>query len=225
MSRILVVTAVEVEARGLARHLSLGRADSGSQCRYGGSGVDVVCGGPRARWLNGFVPLARNASLVVSAGTCGALAPHLVEGALVIPRVVLSPDRRRHLVADNGGLMAMGTLLTVASVIETPEDKAQLWRETAALAVDMESSMIIEWAATMGVPAAVVRGVVDTAARGVPARVAETLDDEGRVRVGRAMRIVFAHPRTLSDMLTLRRGTGAALRSVATALRALVSSR
>lgn len=225
MSRILVVTAVQVEARGLARHLSLERVASGSECRYGGSGVDLVCGGPRARWLNGFVPLARNAALVVSAGTCGALAPHLDEGALVVPQVVLSPGGRRHVVVSRGGLTATGTLLTVASVVETPEGKAQLWRQTAALAVDMESSMIIEWAATMGVPAAVVRGVVDTAARGVPAALAEVLDDQGRVRVGRAVRTVFARPGALSEVLTLRRGTGAALRSVAAALRILTSSR
>ncbi|MGH7335427.1 MAG: hypothetical protein ACREKS_22330 [Candidatus Rokuibacteriota bacterium] len=225
MSRILVVTAVAVEARGLARCLGLARVVSCREHRYGGPGVDLVCGGPRGRRLSGLAPLARHAALVVSAGTCGALAPHLAEGDLVVPEVVLSPAGHRHAVPERRGLAATGTLLTVADVVQTPEGKARLWRQTAALAVDMESSMIIEWAATIGVPAAVVRGVADTAARGVPAAFAEALDEHGRVRVGRVMGIVIARPRAFSEALALRRGTSAALRSVAAALRVLTRSR
>lgn len=225
MSRVLVVTAVEVEARGLARHLGLERVSSCREHRYGGRGLDLVCGGPRAQGLSGLAPLARTAALVVSAGTCGALAPHLDEGDLVVPEVVLGPSGRRYVVPERAGLEPMGTLLTVADVVETPAGKARLWRQTAALAVDMESAMIVEWAATLGVPAAVVRGVADTAASGVPAAFARVLDEHGRVRVGRALRVVLARPRALSEALALRRGTAAALRSVAGALRVLAPSR
>ena len=224
MSRILVVTAVAVEARGLARHLGLGHSVSGRARRYGGPGVDLVCGGPRARGLNELTPLARGAALVVSAGTCGALAPHLDEGDLVVPQVVLSPVGRRHLVPTSGRLATTGTLLTVNAVVETREEKVRLWRQTAALAVDMESSMIIEWAATLGIPAAVVRGVADTAVRGVPALFAEALDEHGRVRMGHASRMLLVRPRVLAEALVLRRGTAAAIRSVATALRVLTTS-
>ncbi len=52
--------------------------------------------------------------------------------------------------------------------------------------------MIVEWAATVGLPAAVVRGVSDTAARGVPALFAEALDEHGRVRMGHASRMLLA---------------------------------
>jgi adenosylhomocysteine nucleosidase len=221
VSRILVVTAVAVEARGLARHLGLGSVVSGRMRRYSGPGVDLVCGGPRARRLSELAPLAHGAALVVSAGTCGALAPHLDEGDLVVPEVVLSPVGRRHLVPTNGRLAATGTLLTVDDVVETPEVKARLWRQTAALAVDMESSIIIEWAATVGIPAAVVRGVVDTAVRGIPSVFAEALDEHGRVRMGSATRMLLGRPRVLAEALTLRRGTAAAVRSVAAALRIL----
>lgn len=225
MIRILVVTAVAVEARGLARHLGLGRVRSPSAHRYGGPAIEVVCGGPQARALSGLAPLARDATLVVSAGVCGALAPHLGEGDLVVPEVVLSPGGRRHVVPAAAGLAATGTLLTVADVVETPEEKARLWRQTAALAVDMESSLIIEWAATVGVPAAVVRGIADTAARGVSSMFAAAVDEHGGVRVGRATRMILAQPRALAEALTLRRGTAAALRSVAAALRGLAPAR
>jgi adenosylhomocysteine nucleosidase len=215
---------VAVEARGLARHLGLERI-AAEYHGYGGLGLDIVCGGPRVAALGELAPLARSAALVVSAGVCGALAPHLAEGDLVVPAVVLSPAGRRHLVPATGALDVAGTLLTVADVVETAERKARLWRETAAVAVDMESSLIIEWAARVGVPAVVVRGVADTAARGVSSMLAETLDEHGRVHVGRAARTMLARPRALAEALTLRRGTAAALRSVATALRRLASAR
>ncbi len=221
MSRILVVTAVAVETRWLARQLGLELVGSGPERCYGGAGLDLACGGPRARRLSELAPLAGDAELIVSAGTCGALAPHLDEGDLVVPEVVLSPVGRRHVVPARGGLAARGTLLTVADVVETPEGKARLWRQTSAMAVDMESSMIIEWAATVGVPAVVVRGVVDPAARGVSSVFAEALDQHGRVRTGRAVRMILARPSVLAEALILRRGTAAALRSVAAALRVL----
>jgi adenosylhomocysteine nucleosidase len=222
VSRVLVVTGVAVEAQGLARHLRLERVVCGGERSYRGPGVDLVCGGPRARRLNELERLARDADLVVSAGTCGALAPHLNEGDLVVPEFVLSPGGRRHLVPRSGPLAATGILLTVTDVVETPEGKARLWRQTAALAVDMESSMIVEWAATIGVPATIVRGVADTAARGVPAVFAEMLDEHGRVRVGRAVQTVLGRPRALVEALALRRGTAVALGSVAAALRTLI---
>jgi hypothetical protein len=113
----------------------------------------------------------------------------------------------------------------VDDVVQTPDGKARLWQQTKALAVDMESSIIVAWADAIGVPAAVVRGVADTARRAVPAAFAELLDEHGRVRLGKALRTVCGRPGTLVDALTLRRGTMAALRSVAAALRLLTTSR
>ena len=45
------------------------------------------------------------------------------------------------------GLRRAGTLLTVDEVVATAELKARLWMETGALACDMESVPIVEWAA------------------------------------------------------------------------------
>jgi adenosylhomocysteine nucleosidase len=271
VSGLLVVTAVGVEARGLARLLGLirhrgaidlrdgshrgsaidlrdgprqggaadlrdgshqgGAADLRDGSRpssavdflYQGSGVVLACAGPRALRLPRLADLARSARLVVSAGTCGALAPHLVEGDLVVPETVLAPGGCGHGLPVPPGLSPAGTLLSVDRVVESAEGKARFWRETGALAVDMESAAVVQWATRLGLPAVVIRGVSDTAAHGVPAALADVVGVDGRVRLDRAVRALVAHPHILSRALALRRGTNAALRQVAGALRILAS--
>ena len=225
MKGILVATGVDVEARGLARHLGLERAPTSDHLHFRGSGVDLVCVGPGAGRLDGVTALARAASVMVSAGTCGALALHLARGDVVVPQAVLTPRGHRHPLPALVGLPQAGTLLTVEAVVATAVAKARLWRETAALAVDMESSIIVEWAAALGLPAVAVRGVVDTAVDGVSAALAGVVDGRGRTRMRRAAQVVLTRPGALPQALALHRGTAAALARVAAALRPLIAHR
>lgn len=219
MSRVLVVTAVDVEARALARHLGLTARPGRDLLDYRGRDVDVACVGPRALHLSRLADLARGASLVVAAGTCGALAPDLGAGALVVPEAVVTPAGERYVLPARPGLAQAGRLLTVDHVVETAEAKARLRRESAALAVDMESAVVVAWARALALPAIAVRAVSDGADRGVSPLLAGVVDDTGRTRVGRAMRIVLTRRGMLAEALALRRSTSAALRNVAGALR------
>ncbi len=110
------------------------------------------------------------------------------------------------------------SLLTVDEVVQTAADKARLWMETGALAVDMESAPIVEWAGAAGCRALVVRAVSDTAEQAVPADLAALVDPGGRVRAGQALRAALARPARLADAIALGRGADAALRTVAAAL-------
>lgn len=218
---LLVVTAIDVEARGLARHLGLFRVAGAAGLHYGGAGFDVACAGPRARHLGRLVDLARGAALVVSAGTCGALAPHLAEGDLVVPERVAAGPGTSLTLPEAPGLSQAGSLISVDEVLESAEAKARLAQATAALAVDMESAAIVAWAHALGVPAVVVRAVSESAGRGVPSILAGAVDDQGVTRLTRVARAMLSRPGTIAHALRLRRGTSAALRSVAAALRAL----
>jgi adenosylhomocysteine nucleosidase len=217
VSSILVLTAVEVEARGLARHLGLTAVTAGAWPHFRGGLLDVVCVGPRATRLAEPGDW-RPPSLVVSAGACGALAPDLGVGALVVPETVIGPDGVRRPAAPVPPLSRAGTLVTAGDVVHTAEDKARLWIETGALAVDMESAAILAWAAERGVPAAVVRAVSDPASAGVPRDLAALVGPGGRVNRGQALRAMLSRPAALADAISLGRGTGAALKTVAGAL-------
>src|SRR5207245_2710808 len=137
----------------------------------------------------------------------GLAPPGLAEGDLVVPETVVSPTGARYATAEVGSLRRAGTLVTVDEVVATPGAKARLWVETAALACDMESAAILEWARARGIPAVVIRAVSDTAVRGVPADLAAVVESDGRVRTMRAVRAVLARPRAFVDALTLRSGT------------------
>ena len=218
MTRVAVFTAVDLEARSLARLLGLARVTGCEWPHYRTGVLELVCVGPRARALDPRALRVAPSALVVSAGVCGALSPDLAEGDLVVPETVVGPAGARYATAEVAGLRRAGTLVTVDEVVATPVAKARLWVEAGALACDMESAVILEWARARGIPAAVIRAVSDTAARGVPADLAAVVEPDGRVRTMRAVRAVLARPRAFADALTLRNGTHAALRTVAHAL-------
>ncbi len=224
MTRLAVFTAVELEATTLARLLGLARAPGADWPHFSAGALELVCVGPRARFLDAratrLTPM-----LAISAGVCGALSPDLAEGALGVPEAVLGPAGERYPTAEVPGLARLGTLATVTDVVTTRAAKARLWMETAALACDMESAAILEWAQARGLPAAVIRGVSDTAARGVPEDLAAVVEPDGRVRTARAVRAVLARPRAVAAAMTLPRGTNAARKAVARELARLARAR
>ena len=224
MSRVLVVTAVDLEARGLARHLGLTRVAGREWPSYRGGALELICAGPRATHLDVRGAAAESASLVISAGVCGALSPDLAEGDLIVPEAVVA-GTRRVATAVLPELRRAGTLVTVEDIVATPEQKARLWVETGALACDMESAPILEWAAARGLRAAVVRGVSDRASRGVSADLAAVVEPDWRVRTTRAVRVVLSRPRAIPEAMMLMSGTNAALKSVAAALGRIARTR
>lgn len=218
MSRLLVLTAVDLEARSLARHLGLVPIAGGQWPRFSGGALEIVSIGIGAAHLTARLAHTDVPTLVVSAGVCGALAPELAIGALVVPEAVLGADGARQATAAVVGARRHGTLLSTDRLVEDAAAKARLWLQTGALAVDMESAAILDWAARRGLPGAVVRGVSDPAGRGVPADLARVVQDDGSVRPLRAVSAMLARPGALADAMALRAGTVAALKTVAATL-------
>jgi nucleoside phosphorylase len=221
VARLLVLTALDLEARQLARQLGLATAAGSGWPRFSGGVLEIVPIGVAATQLTQRLHALAPPSLVISAGACGALAPELKVGALVVPEAVLGPDGRRHATAPVAGARRSGVLLTTEHVVEDAAAKSRLWLQTGALAIDMESAAILAWAAARGVPGLVVRGVSDPAGRGVPADLARVVRDDGSMRPVRAVVTMLARPRALADAVALRAGVAAALRTVAVTLATL----
>ncbi|MGH7312671.1 MAG: hypothetical protein ACREJV_05820, partial [Candidatus Rokuibacteriota bacterium] len=194
MTHVLVLAAVEVEAHRLAHHLRLAPVAGASWPHYRSGAIEIIGVGLRAHLLAArSVDASLSApALVVSAGACGALDPQLGRGDLVVPETVVATTGVRHATDPLPELGGRGVLLTVAEVAQTAAAKARLWMETGALAVDMESAPIVEWARARRLRVAVVRAVSDTAEQAVPADVAALVDPGGRVRPGQALRAALA---------------------------------
>lgn len=197
MTRVGIVAALAREARALAPEMAAS-ADprdasihplADAMLTVSGMGWDAALSGARALVRSGATALA-------SVGTAGALAPGLKSGTIMLPEEVLEPGgtplpTHAHwwealaCVLPRGQVYA-GRLLTTRQPIGLRLDKAIAWRETAALAVDMESVAIAEVAAEARLPFIAVRVIVDTAAEDLPGSVLAA-STGGRVSIGRLL--------------------------------------
>jgi adenosylhomocysteine nucleosidase len=231
LGAILVLTAVELEARALARALRLPRLRSFSFPAFGDARFRLAPVGLAASVLSARFPALLEGlehPLVISAGVCGALDPAVSCGSLILPETVIGSRGERYAVAhhrhhvaalsDRGLRFATGTLATVAEVAATPAAKARLREATGAVAVDMESAPILRAAAEAGCPGLVLRGVSDDAGDSLSPELAALVTAEGRVRKARAAATVLRQPAILPKALRLQRATQGALATVADAL-------
>jgi adenosylhomocysteine nucleosidase len=112
-----------------------------------------------------------------------------------------------------------GRLLTSAKAVSTEADKALLFRQTRAEAVDMESLAIAEVARDRGLPFIAVRVIVDTASDTLPRAVTAAADNEGHLRIGRLLGALARTPGELPALIRLGQRYRAANRSLAAVAR------
>ncbi len=133
--------------------------------------------------------------LVVAAGFCGALRPHLRVGDIVCDTAV-------H---------------TVPQVLCTREEKQRWAQQTPALAVDLESAAVTEVCQRFGVPCRVIRSVSDTWKEAIPR---ELLDcwTEQRLRLRKFLRCVGRRPALVGEVVRLGWHSRRAARTLAAAV-------
>jgi len=232
VSGILILTAVDLEARALARHLELAALSSASGVVYGRGAVRVATIGLGALLLTERGARLRQGlerPLVVSAGVCAGLDPMLRAGDVILPGSVLGPSGELHNVtpdphrAARDHAASTGPLVTVEDIVSTPEDKAELFARTGAVAADMESVFILSWAAAAGCPCLVVRGVSDVADETLPRELPGLLTSDGRLDLGRALAFGVTRPSVVPRAIALGRATATALHAVGRVLGTLAA--
>jgi adenosylhomocysteine nucleosidase len=195
---------------------------SGALLAVSGMGGDMAA--PAARRL-----VEAGASALMSFGLAGGLDPTLDPGTVVLPSEVISrdgarfptsPEWRRQLslaVAEMTRVVS-GTLLTSLRPIDTAELKAAAFRETGAVAVDMESASVAEVAAAHDLPFMAVRVIVDGAADVLPQAVLAA-SHGGHLSVLRLVCGLAVAPRDIVGVIRLARRYRAATRSLSAVVR------
>jgi adenosylhomocysteine nucleosidase len=215
-----VVCALASEAR------HLGPVD-GTLVRV--SGMGMAAASRCARSL-----IDAGATALVSWGMAGGLDPALTPGTIFLPDTVIStaggaiatagPWRARLGAAVAAYQpLTRGRLLTSARAVGSLTDKATLFRDTGAAAVDMESSAVGEVAQFHQLPFLAVRVIVDSAADSLPRAVTDAADGEGHLRVWRLLGALARTPGDLGPLLRLANRYRAANRSLAAVARAGVA--
>jgi adenosylhomocysteine nucleosidase len=159
--------------------------------------------------------LDAGATALVSWGLAGGLDPQLPAGTICLPAIILDRDGRRFTTDQRWRervgaavavhrIVAAGTMLTHATVIHHVADKAAAFRESGAVAVDMESAGVASVAAKHQVPFIAVRVIVDTAHDELPAAMLAAGSGSGAgIKPLRLMRALLQRPRDLGALLKL----------------------
>ena len=92
------------------------------------------------------------------------------------------------------------------------DEKARLYRETGALAVDMESHVASRIAARRGLPFAALRIISDAADMTLPPAALVGMRPDGGVASGAILRSLARHPGQLPALIRLGRDAGTAFR-------------
>jgi adenosylhomocysteine nucleosidase len=114
-----------------------------------------------------------------------------------------------------------GPIFGARDLLATENDKAQAWRDTGALAVDMESAIVARAADAAGIPFLVLRTIADPATRRLPPAALIPLSEDGTPALGRVLSEVLRRPRQIAALFGLARETRQALTALAGPARAL----
>ncbi len=227
-----VVCALASEARHLGpatrRHEPVTALADGTLVAVSGMGRSAAAHGARAL-------IDAGACALVSWGMAGGLDPALTPGTVFLPSEIVSLDGievataaawRARLGAAIAGrdtqheaVRTQGRLLTSAKAVASASDKAMLFRETRAAAVDMESLAIAQAARAHQLPFIAVRVIVDSAQDALPRAVTAAADEEGHLKMWRLMAALARTPTELGALMRLAHRYRAANRSLAAVAR------
>jgi len=167
---------------------------------------------------------------LISFGVAGGLAPYLRPGDVLLSTEVIGDDRRWVAPAPfRCGVIALaqhldvfaGPLLGSDVIIASTQEKRRVWRETGALAVDLESAVVASAAEAAQIPFLVLRAMADPATRALPsAALIPFTGDENSVLL-RLIAELLRQPRQIAALLVLAFDTQRALMALAAPARAL----
>ncbi|MGI9481230.1 MAG: hypothetical protein ACR2OR_02625 [Hyphomicrobiales bacterium] len=213
MQRIGIITGLVLEAEIL----------SGEAKAWGAEAPRVYVSGPGLSGAaqNAEMLIHEGATALLSFGIAGGLSGDVAPGDMIVPERVSRPGKpvfecdanwrssllekvQTHLIVHGG------TLLSDQAAAATPERKRQLFEQTNALAIDMESAAIAEVAEEADVPFIAVRAIADSASEALPPLAATAINENGRLNAGAVAKSLLIHPTQITELPALARQTNLA---------------
>jgi hopanoid-associated phosphorylase len=190
---------------------------------FGAAAMTISAGGDAAATRAGIASLiARGADRLVSFGIAGALDPNLKPGDLIIGCAVRTHDGERQAV-DQKWLVQLSAHLSSARVADVvgssrivgiAQQKAMLYRDTGAAAVDQESHWVADAARANSLPFIVVRAIADRAGDTLPPAVLVGLDTSGNPRTGAVVGALLRDPLQLPGLIRVAFQTRKAMKAL-----------
>jgi adenosylhomocysteine nucleosidase len=204
---VLCTTGLEAEAK-IARRAGLGA---------------VIGSGSHQRTIAAIEEAAGAAECLVSFGIAGALKPGLRAGDIILSTEIVDEDRR-WLSSDNlrariaGWADELGAIegpvLGAEVALATKAAKRRAWRQTGAIAVDLESVIVARASAALGIPFVVLRAIADPAVRELPPAALVPLGENGKPALTSVLASVVRRPQQLPTLLSVAREARQALQAL-----------
>ena len=195
------------------------------------AGFEVIVGAGDPQRTTALVNAAvRHAKCLISFGIAGGLSPHLRPGDVILSAEVIGEDCRwrpsepfHRQVSDLARRIgaAEGPIFGARNILSTEGDKARVWRDTGALAVDLESAIVARAAEAAGIPFVVLRTIADPATREMPSAALIPLAQDGTPAIIRVLGEVLRRPQQIAALFGLTRETRRALSALTGPARAL----
>jgi hypothetical protein len=212
--RYLVFTAIKAESRAIARAFGVRPPWGARPAELPGGRVPIDLytigvGAVRMPDLSGQAVAG-----IVMAGLAGALDPRLKVGDVVVDQSsTWRANRPNHPRVWFHG---------VDEVVATPERKSELFGQTGASVIDMETAAAKQAARSYSIPFLGIRAVSDTAAESIDPAVLQFVDAYGGVRVGALIGGVARRPSLIKELRRLARSSRVALDALGAAVRAIL---
>lgn len=176
--------------------------------------------GPEQAWrvLQGQYREARPLA-VLSCGFAGALRPGLPVGSVIF--ATDDPVWAQRL--ESAGAVP-ARFLTRARIVTTAAEKSELWRNSGADAVEMESGAIVQWCRRKNIPAVIVRVVSDAADETLPLDFTGFVRSDGRFDRWSLLCTVLWRPTLWPALWRLARRTRWAARRLALVLATVLTT-
>ena len=170
--------------------------------------------GAKPARLSALALLENGATALLSWGSAGGLRAAIPAGSLVLPKTVFSSDQtpfrvdttwheRLHTLLKGHIDLFTQPLIESPSILRTPSEKAALFKQSGAIAVDMESAAIAQTAMEACVPFMAIRVVVDPSHMTVPACALAAVDESGTFRALRLLKNLIRRPQDLIPLVQL----------------------
>ena len=215
--RVLILVAIQMEAIAIARALKLTfAADRTSATGVGPHdlAIELKPIGVRGTHIPARLEPA-DLQLVVSAGLAGGLDPSLRCGDVVV-------DSAESVATLPGTIR--GRIHSSEVVVATPAQKAELFRQTGALAVDMETAAIRRLAESASVPCIAIRAISDEASDAIDPSVLGLIDSLGRVRPKAVAALLVRRPGSIRHLMRMKANSDHALTQLGSRLSGFLES-
>ncbi len=217
---IAVAFALPTESSSF-RNLLAARASSSTGVRVIHTGVGQVA---TERAICAFLS-TESPDLVVSSGFAGALTDDLQVGDLLLAENFTSPEWLERCQAVLRVHTRTGALATASAITDTSSARADLARQTGAVAVDMETEFIVRACTEAAVPVISLRVISDTPAAPMPAPPHVLFDVAAQRTNYRALAShVARHPSSAVRLIAFARQIASAREKLANGLIELVRS-